>query len=118
MTKEEIIKNNTLIADFMGWVHHQDKNYDAHEMTTLMYHKSWDWLMPVFIKIMQWGKDEYGVQWSCEINEQMVFMNGNKSSDFKACHFYGRNELTVHSLYTTIVDFIQWYNQTKTEHEK
>lgn len=39
------------IADFMGWVHHEDKSYDDFEMNALEYDTNWNILMPVIDKI-------------------------------------------------------------------
>ena len=49
------MKDNKLIAEFMGVVFHDDENqyYNAdglHIGNTLQYHTSWDWLMPVVEK--------------------------------------------------------------------
>jgi len=52
----ECISDNEMIAEFMGVVFHDDENqyYNAdglHIGNTLQYHTSWDWLIPVLIKI-------------------------------------------------------------------
>ncbi len=52
------MKNNKLIAEFMGVVFHDDENqyYNAdglHIGNTLQYHTSWDWLMPVVDRVEQ-----------------------------------------------------------------
>mgnify|MGYP003136176829 FL=1 len=51
------MKDNKLIAEFMGVVFHDDENqyYNAdglHIGNTLQYHTSWDWLIPVAQKII------------------------------------------------------------------
>ena len=51
-----IMKENKLIAEFMGVVFHDDENqyYSSDGMyidDTLKYHTSWNWLMPVIEKI-------------------------------------------------------------------
>jgi len=61
------MKDNKLIAEFMGVVFHDDENqyYNAdglHIGNTLQYHTSWDWLMPVISKIVE----DYGEGWSFE----------------------------------------------------
>jgi hypothetical protein len=50
------MKENKLIAEFMGVVFHDDENqyYSSDGMyidDTLKYHTSWNWLMPVIEKI-------------------------------------------------------------------
>ena len=52
------MKDNKLIAEFMGVVFHDDENqyYSSDGVyigNTLQYHSSWDWLMPVVDKIEQ-----------------------------------------------------------------
>ena len=72
MTQEEIIKNNKLIAEYMGLekgVAYYIPNYEKHckfsyDTTNLFfpeelkYHESWDWLMPVIEKL---AKNTLGV---------------------------------------------------------
>ena len=60
------MKNNKLIAEFMG--HRYAKNRNAHESSDyyyedieLEYHTSWDWLMPVIEKIENDGLDPHGM---------------------------------------------------------
>ena len=65
--KHITMKDNKLIAEFMGVVFHDDENqyYNAdglHIGNTLQYHTSWDWLMPVISKIVE----DYGEGWSFE----------------------------------------------------
>ena len=49
------MKNNKLIAEFMGLVVSDRDNYTSELHTNvdvdLKYHTSWDWLMPVLIEI-------------------------------------------------------------------
>ena len=50
------MKDNKLIAEFMGVVFHDDDNqyYNSDGLyigLNLQYHISWDWLMPVVIKV-------------------------------------------------------------------
>jgi len=57
------MKDNKLIAEFMGVVFHDDENqyYNAdglHIGNTLQYHTSWDWLMPVVEKIEEIAIDD------------------------------------------------------------
>ena len=99
------IDNNKLIAEFMGleitgpgfssgysykeeYVHFED----------VLYHKSWNWLMPVVEKIENLG---YGVT---------IFRKG--------CHIdagvYISNEYNnapkITQTYKAVIEFIKWYN--------
>ena len=55
----EVIKGNKLIAEFMGWEkspypntpHKMYKGDNGVHIDNLEYHSSWDWLMPVCIKL-------------------------------------------------------------------
>lgn len=71
MDKEAVLEGNKLIAEYMGATVEQgySKNkeqdgrivtypkelapdmYCTHSLSTLKYHSSWDWLMPVCIKL-------------------------------------------------------------------
>ena len=66
MNKQQIMKDNKLIAEFMRVVFHDDANqyYSAEGLyigTTLQYDTSWEWLMPVVCKIndLWWIEDDY-----------------------------------------------------------
>jgi len=69
------MKDNKLIAEFMGVVFHDDKNqyYNADGLyigLELQYHTSWDWLMPVVEKIHR----NYNV--SIDIGHEWVEVRG------------------------------------------
>lgn len=61
MTEEQILEGNILIAKFMGYIDNGDPEYLIHPETNydhsvndpecFLYHKSWNWLMPVIDKI-------------------------------------------------------------------
>lgn len=105
MTPEEIKENNRLIGMFMGakyWpkspsLDFTKKYSDCYEfdgkvafsVTQLMYHSSWDWLMPVVEKIETY---------------RLVYP---KHADFVCdCKIV----VLKHVLYREVVAFIKWYN--------
>ena len=70
LTREEIIKGNRIIAEFMGGIVQRDytckpypqeipkwayvqNDFDTFKVGGFFYHLSWDWLMPVVFKVTQ-----------------------------------------------------------------
>ena len=114
-----IIEGNKLIAEFMGWEkspypNTPDKLYrddDKNEkqlsihVSQLLYHSSWDWLMPVVDKIgnkiIKYNLTPNNVIFRVEEDDSfdvVVKTNGNLlNATWEAC-----------------VQFIQWYNENKT----
>ena len=125
MTQEEIIAGNKLIAEFMGgWWETKDQPNPYWENVVsnkiyptdrdLVYHKSWDALMPVVEKVTSLTKekkyippgkyleykeqrDKYDEQWE-------------KLFDYQAYNFFSGE---IKSIYQAIVEFIKWYNSNK-----
>ena len=90
------MKNNKLIAEFMGLVVSDSDNYTSELHTNvdvdLKYHTSWDWLMPVVNKIEDYLADNVG-----------------KVGYFDEC--LNSNDLEVR--YQAVVEFIKTYNDEK-----
>lgn len=127
MMNKEILENNKLIAEFIGWTNVLDCKYsefishkdwvmaqyystDKHKKRTthiklFKYHESWDWLMPVIGKIEDLGYPTTISKWAeeqvncCSIDGVVDF---NSKSD---------NKLKV--TYGAIIEFINWYNKNK-----
>ena len=102
------MKDNKLIAEFMGVVFHDDENqyYNAdglHIGNTLQYHTSWDELMPVVEKIEDEGyslernKQEDG-DWQCLITKGYDIVH----QKFSDC--------SREATYEAVVEFIKEYN--------
>jgi hypothetical protein len=139
MTQEEIIEGNRLIAKFKGWFeeenglegtwyeiqgHAKYVAFSTYKETyrDLPFHRSWDWLMPVWMKIIQMEEKDFN------LDEGTI----GKKTTFLRCYIYtdkGWNEKTCYHdcidykngeeieskdiqecLYKTVVDFIKWYN--------
>jgi len=86
------MKDNKLIAEFMGVVFHDDENqyYNAdglHIGNTLQYHTSWDWLMPVVDRIEQVNQG---------VPQQMLHLS-----------LYS----TIDEVYNAVVEFINQLNK-------
>lgn len=119
MEKNFVLDGNKLIAEFMNLEPCKDKGFehlwspkDLDKASIcrfkLIYHESWDWLMPVVEKIENIIINNVYVNFhigrkSCVIAayapEQIMFsfIEGDK---LKSC-------------FKTIVEFIKWYNESK-----
>ena len=121
MTPQEIIENNTLLAEFMGWdkgeyyLNLRTGNFvkkDTHDcdldkyvlfikngkpITQLFFHEDWNWLMLVVEKIYNMlCYDKYVDESSYLFTDGGVRLSINKKN-----------------VYTDCVDFVKWYNQNK-----
>jgi len=70
-----------------------------------------DWLMPVWIKIMQWGKEQHGYHWEQEIKEDSAQL---KSPNFNYAWFMKggtSNDELLKCVYVVTVEFIKWFNE-------
>ena len=125
MTQEQIINNNKLIADFMGWENNlmvlEEGQYQTphiimkwiespfpssnsvdgtgleavkeHTPEEMLFHKSWDWLMPVVKKCH--AIDPHNIR--KEIGHR---------------NMYGAN---INIVYEGVVEFIKFYNSSTTK---
>ena len=117
MTKEEILEGNKLIAEFLGYIYVPYtvgnsgrthgwvlKNYKLINRKTpklflgrttkdLLYHKSWDWLMPCIGKISN----------KCEEPEEL---DGLK---------YALLTNNIEEAWIFCIEFIKWYNEKCSE---
>jgi len=91
-------EGNRLIAEFMGTDPYYTNLDEEHEEyvdannDNLRYHKSWDHLMPVVKKIMNW-------------------LDGDE-----ACYYYFMHRLPdceILNTWEACVEFIGWYNEKK-----
>jgi len=86
MDNRNVIESNLLIAEFMGgYMNHYNQiilKGSFHPLQKLLYHSSWDWLMPVWKKFRETNYD---------------YPNGIKRDDLKNEHEHFR-ELIIGSL--------------------
>ena len=101
--QEDIMKDNKIIAEFMGMELGDDKTmyYDDAEnlhpptpINELKYHTSWDWLMPVANEIIK-SRDEQNTDWDL--------------TDLK----YALQTTNIEYVYKAVVKFINEYNKRK-----
>jgi len=126
MTTEE---GNKLIAEFDGYEYiDSDKSYDSWgwwekdkfndnaknnpnflciSNSGLKYHSSWDWLMPVALKIGETCIDNEFVEITLKSDNTCII-------DCSGQYYTEQSEGTLLlSTFNAIVNFIQWYNQNK-----
>ena len=99
MSNVSVVENNRLLAEFIemqstniGWfdsesvlrlVYTSDNTFDE-----LLFHSSWDWLMPVLKKCYTVGDD-----------------TGQWDALFEAL-----STIEINEVYEAVVNFVQWYN--------
>ena len=108
---------NELIAEFMGYKVMKENdflNYNYPKNTNLdnimidvaiMYHKSWDWLMPVVEKI---NRELYliKIEYSLEMVEVRILLNSNELEI--AAGYSSEVSNVIKAYYQAVVEFIKW----------
>ncbi len=113
MDKQEILKGNHLIAIFYGRYCEKSKLYFSSDekrlgkIENLMFHSSWDWIMPVAEKISEnfdFILSSTGL-WVCYVSR--------KDCDWEEKHLgdMGGHEPIIINAFKAIVQFIEWYNK-------
>jgi hypothetical protein len=144
MTKEEILRDNKIIAEFMGlkqskwpggellWVQksfienfHDVEDYlveskfdwenSLPQCKELLYHISWDWLMPVVEKIEEIYDYYHGHIDVHIVSNSCTIKSTNFESDYSDSeppHHFNTYTLgsKLKSTYIAVVEFIKWYN--------
>jgi len=126
-------KNNKLIAKFMGWERddfsldgyiipknwnsHHDlcQDFDSLSPKDMMFHNSWDWLMPVVEKIQHLDNEfEVNVNFKIELTGAVELYINHK-------RVFGMTAFEVGTLidavYEAIIEFIKWYNKNKKDND-
>ena len=118
MEQLQIIEGNKLIAEFMDDIYTLERgniiNFlekpskfetsNSFEANELLYHSSFDWLMPVVEKIEGMGIKVEIEGNGCDINRLNPFHPYNNGA---AC------DSKIESVWLALVEFIKWYNQNK-----
>ena len=127
MNAQEIIEGNKLIAEFvdlevlanphLGGVRPKSSNSTPVDLLKTIYceidyvqesvypqfNSSWDWLMPVVIKMA--NTPEYQNYFS----QEKLYFEGNPLMAFATSYKFDVN-LTLESVFEEVVGFIKWYN--------
>jgi len=111
MTEIEILEGNRVIVEFLGFYFDEDNNstneVQDFNLKDLKYHKSWDWLMPVYQKINKY----------IQLKSQNDFVFAHKTYEL---HINIRNALEDKNcclifLFRELIKFIKFYNQYNNE---
>ena len=125
------IKNNKLIAKFIGMEYNKNSWYDNNSILlkvlknnggiaiNLKFHESWDWLMPVIekIQIIVDSPKEY-------LKEYPGLIDFNIDLSGASCEIFIGNDRLIgitafepgtllNALYECVIEFIKWYNKAK-----
>lgn len=127
MENQNVLNGNKLIAKFMGAKEFSISNstkieyclypceisgetpngFESQSVKGLLFHKSWDWLIPVVEKISKWLND---------LEDETGYIN---FSD----HYINFNEYSFiydsfEDLYNNVIEFIKWYNNVNNKNMK
>lgn len=133
MTQEQIIEGNKLIAEFMGAVVNnytlgeyemygivsclEDGENEQHFFipNEMLFHYSWDWLMPVVDKIESiiFNKDN---SFNVTIGStNFCVIQDSNGEVYESIEDYRESKLLT--TYVAITEFIKWYNEQLKENE-
>lgn len=129
MSKENIIKNNELIAEFMGGKYETNLPFaytksgwtdtpanssnQIVQSHTFKYNSSWDWLMPVIEKIQKLGYVCVIYGNYCNIIEKDLFTKKYDGEGFNIDYYSESIDNVIEAVYKCAIEFIKWYNQNK-----
>ena len=96
MKTNEILENNELIAEFMditigNYTTEEEEAPTQYHINDILFHYSWDWLMPVVEKCMKTGD------------------NPNRFNDI----FNALSTVDIEEVYKAVIYFIEWYNENE-----
>jgi|TARA_R110002012_G_scaffold271536_3_gene456722 hypothetical protein len=102
------MKDNKLIAEFMGCTNPFNEIHDAtlykveqgtFELDELQYHESWDWLIPVIKKIDSYACEEMDFSDYDDYRNKYVFIHNISLHN------------DIREVYNQVVEFIKQYNK-------
>lgn len=127
----KVIEGNELIAEFMGAklipktlnehctiiqcsFDGDSPAYDGISLSNLLYHSSWDWLMPVLEKIET-------LKWFDKQKFEITFLRKRKNNKCTCLiystqvHFVVDSDSKIEAVWLTVIEFIKWYNKDEKE---
>ena len=122
IAEETIIKDLTLLAEFMGWErdhHFKDVVYrlgKAIELdSTFKYHSSWDWLMPVVEKVEDIKQMRCQIYVTISPFEISIYCSGHIERELTVFSFKKNGKLFSDTekkaiVFEGLVKLIKWYN--------
>jgi len=128
MKEKDILKNNKLIAEFMGAEFDIENytfdvladEYNPMSLNDMLYNKSWDWLMPVVEKIcnLNLGEKRQVIFDLCP-SDKAAFLQVREQKDnlgYPIVRYYPeehKNRLYLEHAYCACIEFVKWYNENK-----
>ena len=115
---ENIVENNKLIAEFLGYSHphpdYPDTTYwykkDCQPLTILSFDYDWSWLMKVVEKIEGFEDENRCAKYNVNIQQCFVEIIENHTSETIIevdCNS------KIQAVHNACVEFIKWYNKQK-----
>jgi len=112
------VEFDTMIAKFMGGICTGNKWWfkgaEDPMPVPLPDYRKWHTLMPVWIKIMSWGRQKYGVCWEQSIGENAIIISNTRAGRLRIVRIYFRDSfLSIDHLYKAVANFMDWYYNNK-----
>jgi hypothetical protein len=105
MNNDFIIENNKLIVKFMQVDNYEYDLWGVNQLTEGLYHKSWDWLMPVVKKIWKIiNTYDYDSEKYFHMTEEIFH------PDYSLNEFMNAD---IKSVYNRVIEFIKWYKNNE-----
>jgi len=120
--RNEVDRNNKLIAEFMNAELTKYNRYKfsfgtVYEINELLYHSSWDWLMPVVEKIESIPFNLKSVIEFCKV---YISCHNEIGNSFPYCQIWVNEDkqfsiedrpTKIEAVWFAIIEFIKWYNK-------
>lgn len=81
-----------------------------YKVNELLFHSSWDWLMPVVEKIERYLYEEQATEFKIDIfSGASIYIPSTKTH----IHYSYNESSKIESVYNAVIEFIKWYNENK-----